>query len=234
MRDPVNLQFANNMCVMTKAFIFDMDGTLIDSVDQHARSWTETLREFGYDVDYDHVRRQIGKGGDQLMAEFLSKKDLKGEGTEIEEARKKRFRQKYLASIKGFPKVRELFERILADEKKIVLGSSAAGEELENYKKIANIADLIHDETSKDDAEKSKPHPDIFEAALEKLGGMPKDAVVVVGDSPWDAIAARKAGLRALGVLGGGFAEQDLVDAGFIAIYKDPADLLENYETLPI
>lgn len=220
--------------MMTKAFIFDVDGTLVDSVDAHAQSWTETLQEFGYDVDFPHVRAQIGKGGDQLMAEFLSKKDLKGEGRQIENARKERFQKNYLPSVKGFPKTRELFERILADDKKIVLGSSASGDELKTYKERADIADLVYDETSKDDAEKSKPHPDIFQAALKSLDGIPKEEVIVIGDSPWDAIAAKRAGLRAIAVLSGGFSEKDLRDAGFIAIYKDPADLLAQYETLPL
>lgn len=219
---------------MTKAFIFDVDGTLVDSVDAHAQSWTETLREFGYDVDFPYVRAQIGKGGDQLMAEFLSKRDLKGEGKKIEEARKKRFKKNYLPTVKGFPKVRELFQHILKDGKKIVLGSSAAGDELKSYKEKANIGDLIHDETSKDDAEKSKPYPDIFEAALKTLDGISKEEVVVIGDSPWDAIAAKKAGLRAIAVLCGGFAEKDLREAGFVAVYKDPADLLARYESLPL
>lgn len=219
---------------MIRAFIFDVDGTLVSSVDAHAMSWTETLRDFGYDVPFHRVRYQIGKGGDQLMAEFLSKDDLKEKGKKIEKARKKRFQKNYLPFIEGFPKTRELFQRILADGRKIVLGSSAHGDELETYKRRAHIEGLVHDETSKDDAEKSKPHPDIFEAALATLPGIGADEVMVVGDSPWDAIAARKAGLRAIGVLCGGFSEQDLREAGFEQIYRDPADLLARYDSLPV
>jgi phosphoglycolate phosphatase-like HAD superfamily hydrolase len=127
-----------------------------------------------------------------------------------------------------------LFERIKADGKRIALASSAKGDELEKYKKIANIADLVDAETSSDDAEQSKPHPDIFEAALERLGQISPERVVVIGDTPYDAEAAGKAGLRTIGVLCGGFPEADLRAAGCIAIYRDPADLLARYDTSPL
>ena len=126
--------------------------------------------------------------------------------------------------------MRELFERLLRDGKRIVLGSSAKGDELAAYKRIANIADLIEDETSADDAESSKPAPDIFEAALEKLDGIAAGDAIVVGDSPYDAEAAGKAGMRTIGVLCGGFPEADLRRAGCVAIYLDPADLLRSYD----
>ncbi len=94
------------------------------------------------------------------------------------------------------------------------------------YKRIAGIADLSEDETTSDDAERSKPHPDIFLAALGKLGNPDKRSVVVVGDTPYDA----EAGLRVIGVLCGGFAEADLRQAGCAAVFRDPADLLAHYD----
>lgn len=212
---------------MLEAVIFDVDGTLIDSVDAHADAWTETLKDFGYEVDFDEVRQQIGKGGDQLLAEFLSKEEIAREGRAIEEARSRLFKRDYLPDLVAFPKVRELFEELIAADCRVVLASSAKGDELETYKEKAEITDLVDDETSKDDAEKSKPHPDIFEAALQKLG-VDKKHVLVVGDSPWDAIAARKIGLRCHGVLCGGFAEKDLLEAGFSKIFQDPAHLLRK------
>jgi phosphoglycolate phosphatase-like HAD superfamily hydrolase len=127
-----------------------------------------------------------------------------------------------------------LFERLKADGKRIALASSAKGDELQTYKKITGIGDLLETETSSDDAEKSKPHPDIFEAALERLGQISPERVVVIGDTPYDAEAAGKAGLRTIGVLCGGFPEADLRGAGCIAIYRDPADLLGRYDESPL
>lgn len=219
---------------MIKAVIFDIDGTLIDSVDLHAQAWKETFKEFGKDVPYQQVRHQIGKGGDQLLPVFFSKEELEEFGEEMEEHRRKLFKREYLPRVRPFPKVRELFERIRADGKKIALASSANEDELQAYKKIADIADLVEEETSADDAEKSKPHPDIFQAALEKLGRVEKDETIVVGDTPYDAEAAGKAGLRTIGVLSGGFPETELRAAGANLIFEDPADLLAHYDQTPL
>jgi HAD superfamily hydrolase (TIGR01509 family) len=215
------------------ATIFDIDGTLIDSVDLHAQAWQLAFKHFGRDIPFEKVRKQIGKGGDQLLPVFFSKQELDKIGDQIEEFRGKLFKSEFLPRIRPFPHVRELFQRILADGKKIVLGSSAKEDEVEVYKRIAHIEDLIEEQTSADDAEKSKPHPDIFEAALEKLGKTSRSDVIVVGDTPYDAEAAGKAKLRTIGFLCGGFPEAELRAAGCIAIYQDPADLLARYDNSP-
>jgi phosphoglycolate phosphatase-like HAD superfamily hydrolase len=136
--------------------------------------------------------------------------------------------------VKGFPAVRELFRRVKDEGLRVALASSAKGDELEAYKKLARIEDLVGEETSSDDAEKSKPHPDIFEAALEKLGDVRLSEAVVVGDTPYDAEAAGKAGLKTVGLLSGGFPAEDLRAAGCVRIYRDAADLLANYDTSPL
>jgi HAD superfamily hydrolase (TIGR01509 family) len=219
---------------MTRGVIFDIDGTLIDSVDGHARAWQEVFARLGYDVPFETVRGQIGKGGDQLMPVFLPKDLIEREGEEIERQRLEIFKSKYLPHVRPFPGTRELFERLKAEGLKIVLASSAKGEELKAYKTIARIDDLVEEETSSDDVERSKPHPDIFEAALAKLGGVDPSEAVAVGDTPYDAEAAGKAGVRTVGVLCGGFPEADLRSAGCVAIYRDPADLLAHLETSPL
>ena len=219
---------------MIKAVIFDVDGTLVDSVDLHARAWQEAFAHFGKRFDFERVRYQIGKGGDQLMPVFLSKEELEEFGEKLEEYRGDLFKRVYLPKVEGFPAVRELFQRIKAGGLRIALASSAKGDELETYKKIAHIEDLVEEETSSDDAEKSKPHPDIFEAALERLGDTRPEEAVVVGDTPYDAEAAGKAGLRTVGLLSGGFPEEDLRAAGCVQVYRDAADLLANYEASPL
>jgi HAD superfamily hydrolase (TIGR01509 family) len=220
---------------MPKALIFDIDGTLVDSVDLHAKAWQEAFEHFGHEFSLDQIRMQIGKGGDQLLPVFLSKDEIEKRGKEIEEFRGKLFKSKYLKQVKPFPKVRELFEKAQSYGLKIALASSAKADELEDYKRIANIADLVDTETSSSDAERSKPHPDIFEAALEKLGPDVKPSeAVVIGDSPYDAQAAHKAGISTVCVRCGGFPEDNLKQAGCVAIYDDPQDLLEHFEQSPL
>jgi HAD superfamily hydrolase (TIGR01549 family) len=219
---------------MAQAVIFDIDGTLVDSVDLHARAWQEAFRHFGYDFDFQEIRHQIGKGSDKLIPHFLQPKEVRHIGEELDKYRSKLWKEKYLAKVKPFPKVRELFERIRQDGKRIVLASSAKGDELEQYKKIANIEDLVEKETSSDDVENSKPDPDIVHAALGKLGNIDASNVIMVGDTPYDAEAASKAGVKTIGVLCGGFPEVELVAAGCSAIYPAPAELLEGYAESPL
>ena len=216
------------------ALLFDIDGTLVDSVDLHARAWQEAFEHFGKRLAFGDIRAQIGKGGDQLMKEFLPPQELEQSGEKLEKYRSDLYKQKYFPQVHPFPGVRELFQAILQRKIHIALASSAKGDELQRYKEIANIADLVETETSADDAERSKPHPDIFAVALERAGNAPKDRVYVIGDSPWDAIAATRLGVRTIGVLCGGFPEADLRKAGAMAIYRGPADLLERLDQSPI
>jgi HAD superfamily hydrolase (TIGR01549 family) len=213
-----------------RAVIFDIDGTLLDSVDLHARAWVEAFAHFGVETDAAKVRSQIGKGGDELMPVFLPSERIEREGEKIESYRSDLFKNKYLPEVRPFPAVRPLFQRIRAADLKIALASSGKGPEVERYQEILGIADLVDVVTSSDDADRSKPHPDIFEAAAKKLEGFGKDEMIVIGDTPYDAEAASKAGLRTIGVLCGGFPEADLSGAGCVAIYRDPQDLLDGFE----
>jgi HAD superfamily hydrolase (TIGR01549 family) len=219
---------------MIKAVIFDVDGTLIDSVDFHALAWQKAFQEFGREEDFQKIRNQIGKGGDQLLPVFFSEEELEKIQEDLEKRRGEIFKGEYLQKIKPFPKVRELFQRILDVGKKIALASSAPKDELEIYKEIADVSDLIKAETSSGDVEKSKPHPDIFQAALEELRNIQAENAIAVGDTPYDAQAAGKIKLQTIGIFCGGFPEKWLREAGCIAIYKNPADLLANYEISPL
>lgn len=219
---------------MIQVVIFDIDGTLVDSVDLHAQAWQETFQHFGHTIDFLAIRHQIGKGADQLLPVFFSEQELTRNQKAMEEFRSALFRQKYLPQVRAFPSVRELFQRIRADQRRILLASSAQGEEVTSYKKIARIEDLVEAETSANDAEKSKPHPDIFAAALAKAGHPAPSEVVVIGDTPYDAEAAGKLQLPTIGLLCGGFPEADLRAAGCRAIYRSPAHLLAHYAHSPL
>ena len=214
------------------AAIFDVDGTLIDSVDFHALAWAEAFAEFGVAAPFEKVRQQIGKGGDKLMPIFLSRDQLDAFGEELDDFRGGHFKRKYLGQLRPFAGVRALFERLIADGVKIALASSAKADELQVYKRIAEIEDLLDAETSSEDAAETKPAPDIFQAALRQLEGTQEGRILVFGDSPYDALAAGKAGLRSIGVLCGGFSRASLSKAGCLAVYRSPSNILVQYETV--
>ncbi len=174
---------------MITSVIFDIDGTLVDSVDLHAKAWQEAFAHFGYRLDYAEVRRQIGKCSDKLIPHFLSPEEYEELGEQLDDYRNQLYKREYLPKVRAFPRVRELFERIRADGKRIALASSAKGDELATYKRKANIADLVDEQTSSDDAEHSKPSPDIIEAALRCLGDTPAEEAIMIGDTPYAAAA---------------------------------------------
>ena len=217
---------------MISAFIFDIDGTLIDSNDFHAKAWSKAFAVHGKQVSFAQVRPHIGKGSDQILPMFLKEEEVKSLGEAISKSRERIFKREYLSQIRPFPKVRELFKKIRESGAHIALASSAKAEEVEAYKTIAQIGDLIEKTTSSDDAKESKPEPDIFHSAMSLLGNPHQGSVLVVGDTPYDAVAARKAKLRVIGVLSGGFSEAELKMHGCQATYRDPADLLENLNQL--
>ncbi len=218
--------FAADLLPTFDGVIFDVDGTLVNSVDLHAEAWQRAFAAFGHAVSFADARSQIGKGGDQLLPVFLKPDEVEQQGKALEGFRKDLFTRDYLDRVQGFPAVPDLVRFLLDRGKRVGLGSSAKGDELQAYKRKAGIEALVQTETTSDDAARSKPHPDIFEAALERLG-LPAARVIVVGDTPYDAEAAAKAGMRTIGLLCGGFAEASLSAAGAVAIYADPADLLD-------
>lgn len=217
---------------MVKCAVFDVDGTLIDSNDGHAEAWRMAFQQFGHRIPFEKLRPQIGKGADHILPLFLTPAEIKARGESISKARGEIVKERFLPKFQPFPEVRALFEELRCRGVRIALASSAKKDELAAYKGIAHIEDLTEKETSSDDAPKSKPEPDIFEAALGRLGHPAKDKTLVFGDTPYDAEAAGKAGLRTVAVLCGGFPEADLRRAGAVAIYQNPADLLANLDAI--
>jgi HAD superfamily hydrolase (TIGR01549 family) len=231
-RNPIQLQDMRSLSVL--AFVFDIDGTLVDSNEKHVESWDRAFRRFGKQFSPEQLRAQIGKGSDQYIPEFLSPDEMKRFGKQLDEYRSELFRKEYLPTVRPFPKVRELFQRIRDDDKRSVLASSGKKADTKYYIKLLNIGDLIDGFVSGDDAESSKPAPDIFTAALQKLDGVSPADAVTVGDTKFDVEAAKKAGLRTIGFLCGGTSESVLRRAGAIAIYRNPADFLAHYEEVVV
>jgi HAD superfamily hydrolase (TIGR01509 family) len=214
-----------------RGVILDIDGTLVDSNDAHARAWVEALAEHGINVEYEKARRLIGMGGDKLLPELTGLEEDSARGEKIGESRSKIFKTKYMPHLKPFPRVKELLARMTEDGIRLVVASSAKEDELKELLKIAGADEFIEDKTSSSDAENSKPDPDIVEAALGDLG-LPPDEVVMIGDTPYDVEAAARAGIKTLAFRSGGWQDAEL--PGAVAVYQDAADLLARYDSSPL
>jgi HAD superfamily hydrolase (TIGR01509 family) len=215
--------------MQTKALLSDIDGTLVDSNWLHAAAWQDAFAAMDLPLELEEIRRQIGKGGDQLVPVFVPWWKRPAVQQPLEAYRKFIFQTDYLSKVKPIPYVRDLLLEVKRRNIRIALASSASKQDLEICKKIANLEDLVEVSTSADDADRSKPHPDIFTATLDKLGLNAKDALAL-GDTPYDAEAAGKAGVFTIGVTTGGWTERELLAAGCIEVYKDAADLLARLD----
>lgn len=219
---------------MLRAVIFDVDGTIVDSNELHVQSWDEIFRSYGKHFSHQKLHAHVGEGGDQYIPNFLTEAEIREFGAKLEKERGELYKEKYMPKVRAFPGVRELFERIRRDGKQIALASSGKTQELDHYLALAKIGNLVDAQTTKDDVAHSKPHSDVFMAALRKLGNLTPEEAIVVGDSPYDVIAAKRIMLPTIGLLCGGFSEDELRSVGALAIFRDPADLLENYERSPL
>lgn len=217
---------------MIRAFLFDVDGTLVDSNDLHAAAWREAFLHFGVDIPFERVRGQIGKGGDNLIPALLPPELVARRQKEIEDYRSALFQRDYLPQVRPFAGVRPLFERIVAAGARIVLATSAKKPELDHHIELLGVADLIAAATSKDDVAHSKPDPDIFAAALAKVAPLGAAEARVVGDTPYDAEAAGKLGIAAIGFRCGGFAEEQLRAAGVRCLFDGPEDMHRRFDEL--
>jgi HAD superfamily hydrolase (TIGR01509 family) len=213
------------MAVSIRGAIFDVDGTLVDSNDAHARAWEEAFREAGHPMPFEKIRSLIGMGGDKLVPELTgwSKDDPRVE--KLGRRRGEIFRQRYLPSIQPFPRTRELLTAMREAGLRLAVATSADKEELEPLLERAGASDLIQHKASSDDAESSKPDPDIVHAALRRLG-LPKSDAVMIGDTPYDVEAATRAGIPIIAFRSGGWDGEALTGAR--EIYDGPADLLEH------
>jgi HAD superfamily hydrolase (TIGR01509 family) len=210
------------------AVVLDVDGTLVDSNDAHARAWAQAFAEHGITVPFEKVRRAIGMGGDKVMPHAAGIDEESNLGRAIGERRGEIFQRTYLPHLRPFPRVRELLERFRADDLRLTVASSAQADELDTLLEIAGVADLIHAQTSSDDAERSKPDPDIVHAAIERAR-CPTDRIIMLGDTPYDVAAAQRAGIAIVAVECGGWSAGEL--HGALRVYRSPADLLEQYES---
>ena len=216
---------------MPNGLVLDIDGTLVDSNDAHAQAWVAALAEAGFEVPFAKVRPLIGMGGDKLLPRVagLSKDDPRGK--HISERRGEIFRERHLPGLRAFPRARDLLLRARHEGWELAIATSAADEEVQPLLERAGVADLVPKRTSSDDADRSKPDPDIVQAALARLG-LPPSSVVMLGDTPYDVEAAARAGVRCVAVRCGGWDDAALSKA--VAVYDDAADLLARFDDSPL
>ena len=213
-----------------RAVILDVDGTLVDSTDAHARAWVEALADQGIDVPFERVRPLIGMGGDKVLPELTGLSQGNPRGKALSDRRATIFRERYLSDLRPFPKARELLERMRGERLTLVVASSSKEDELRPLLQIAGAADLVEQWTSADDAPESKPDPDIVAAALQRTG-QAAAAALMLGDTPYDIEAAARTGVGGVALRCGGWPDERL--AGALAIYDDPADLLAHFGASP-
>ncbi|MBC5809333.1 MAG: HAD family hydrolase [Candidatus Eremiobacteraeota bacterium] len=217
------------MSALRNAVLLDVDGTLLDSNDAHAETWSRALRQAGYDVPFARLRPLIGMGGDRILREVAGLDHKSAAGKSIAKCRTEMFLSEYLPRLAPTPGARALVEVLRARGLKIVVATSASEEELGALLRAAGVADLIEAASKKDDAKTSKPAPDIVEAALQKAG-VPPERAFMIGDTPYDCEAARRARVTIVAVRCGGWSDERL-DAA--AVYDDPADLLAHLDRSP-
>lgn len=216
-----------------KAVLFDIDGTLVDSNDYHVAAWEEAFATIGARFEAHVIHDQIGKGTDMLVSALLPDLD-EADQEKLGETHGAIFKAKFLDRVEPFADAHEILARVHADGLRVVLASSASTAELEHYVGLLDAQALVSETTSADDVERTKPAPDIFATALEKVAPLAPDEVLVVGDTPYDVEAARKCGIAAIGLRSGGFADDALLAAGAVALYDDVAHLLREYAQSPI
>ena len=205
------------------ALIFDVDGTLVDSNDAHAHAWIDAFREGGIAAEFATVRRLIGMGGDKLLPRISGLSAESDQGKKIVGRRSEIFRAIYQQTVRAFPGSRELFLALARDGVRLAAASSAQEDELEPLLDIAGVKELVEQKTSSTDVESSKPDPDVVHAAIDRLRVIPA-AARLVGDTPYDLEAARRAGVGFIGFRSGGWTDRDL--DGALAIFDGPAAML--------
>ena len=214
-----------------RGVLVDVDGTLVLSNEAHARSWSEALAEHGYRVSPTEIVGLVGMGGDRVLPVLVPGLDDEHEpGRTISRRRREIFLERHAPDLEAAPGARALLQRFRDDGLLVVVGSSATQEELTTLLDIAQVADLVEETTSTDDAESSKPAPDIVQAALTRAGLDAADALML-GDTGYDIESAGRAGVRLVAVRCGGWSD-DALD-GALAVYDDPADVLAHYDASP-
>jgi len=215
------------MSASVKAVLFDVDGTLVDTTYLHAVSWWEAFAQAGHEVPMARIHRAIGMGSDQLLDALLPADRDTGADDGIIAAHSALY-SVYWSRLRPLPGAAALLRACHQQGLRVVLASSAGPGELDKLRAVLDADEAVDEATSAGDVDKSKPAPDLVEVALEKAGLAPPEAMFV-GDAVWDVEACQRAGVACVGVLSGGVSEAELLAAGAVQVYRDPADILNSF-----
>jgi HAD superfamily hydrolase (TIGR01509 family) len=209
--------------------VLDVDGTLVDTNYQHAIAWHRALRSHGHAVQLWEIHRHIGMGGDQIVAALIGEEGERSDGEAIREAEGEAYAE-MIGEVQAMHGATELLEELREDGARAILASSAKAEEVERYVELLDAAGLVEGWTTSADVERTKPNPDLVNAALEKVGC--EGPAVMVGDSTWDVKAAEAAGVRTMAVLTGGFSDAELREAGAVEVCESIGELRKDRQAL--
>jgi HAD superfamily hydrolase (TIGR01549 family) len=215
---------------MADTAIFDVDGTLVDTNYQHALAWFRAFRRFDITIPLWRLHRGIGMGGDMFVPTIAGDDVEKAHGDELRQAWAEEF-EPFVAEVAPFEGAHELLQEVKDRGFRLVLASSGTSELVETFLDLIDGKSLADAWTTSDDAEKSKPAPDLVETALRKVEGA---SGVMVGDSTWDAIAAGKLGIATIAVRTGGFSVEELQQAGAATVYDSLVDLRRHLDDTPL
>ncbi len=212
--------------------ILDIDGTLVDTNYQHTLAWYRAFRANGIKLPLWRIHRHIGMGGDQVVPALTDEATERRLGEEIRDREKEAYGE-LIGEVETMEGSRELIDELRRRGHTGVLASSAKSDEVDHYLDLLDARELADAWTTSGDVEATKPQPDLVTAALEQVGGAPGDAVMI-GDTPWDVKAARRAGVETLTVRTGGFSAEELREAGALEVFESVAELLERLDETPL
>ncbi|WP_158867119.1 HAD family hydrolase [Leifsonia sp. AG29] len=213
------------------AVLFDVDGTLVDSNFLHVDAWHRALAECGAPTDAWRIHRGIGQDSARLLRALVGERDE--EWTKHAKELHSRYYVEQAHRLRAFEGAADLLRELAGRGLRVVLATSAPSDELDLLRKALDADDAIHATTNADDVATAKPEPGILEVALQRAGAGPSDALMV-GDSTFDIVAAARARVRAVGLLSGGVGPSELLEAGAVAVYDDPAELRRRIDEVVI
>jgi HAD superfamily hydrolase (TIGR01549 family) len=212
------------------AAVLDVDGTLVDTNYHHALAWYRAFLRHDIVLPLWRIHRHIGMGGDQLVASLCGEEVERSKGDSIRDAEKDLYME-LIDEVRPFAAARRLIDTLRERGHAVVLASSAKAHEVDHYLDLLDARDAVEGWTTAADVERTKPHPDLVAAAIEKAGG---GEAVMVGDSTWDCEAAKRAGLETVALLTGGFSEMELREAGAAVVFESLEALIDNLDRTPL
>ena len=212
--------------------ILDIDGTLVDTNYQHAIAWFRAFKDQGIVLPIWRIHRHLGMGGDQSVEALTDEATEREQGDAIRDSEKEHY-MSMIDEVENMNGARKLMQELRRRGHTVVLASSAKEEEVDHYLDQLDARQLAEDWTTSADVEETKPAPDLVQAALKKAGAEPDDATMI-GDTPWDIKAARKAGVGTIAVLTGGFSIDELKESGAIAVFESIVDLCQGLDDTPL